>query len=98
MHFDTRGYAELHKQSIETAARNLRYGYFERLRHDIGAEAIVVAHHRDDNVETVLMNLVRGTGLNGMAGILSTDMSSVRFSAFRAVTSKHISGARAKLM
>ena len=69
VHFDTRGYAELHKQSIETAARNLRYGYFERLRHDIGAEAIVVAHHRDDNVETVLMNLVRGTGLNGMAGI-----------------------------
>ena len=69
VHFDTRGYAELHKQSIETAARNLRYGYFERLRQDIGAEAIVVAHHRDDNVETVLMNLVRGTGLNGMAGI-----------------------------
>ena len=46
VHFDTRGYAELHKQSIETAARNLRYGYFERLRHDIGAEAIVVENGR----------------------------------------------------
>ncbi|MDD6896300.1 MAG: tRNA lysidine(34) synthetase TilS [Prevotellaceae bacterium] len=69
VHFDTREYAELHKQSIETAARNLRYAYFENLRRDIGAEAIVVAHHSDDNVETVLMNLTRGTGLNGMAGI-----------------------------
>lgn len=69
VHFDTRGYAALHKLSIETAARDLRYGYFERLREDIGAEAIVVAHHRDDNVETVLMNLVRGTGLKGLAGI-----------------------------
>ncbi|MGN0283070.1 MAG: tRNA lysidine(34) synthetase TilS [Prevotella sp.] len=69
VHFDTREYAELHKQSIETAARNLRYAYFENLRRDIGAEAIVVAHHRDDNIETVLMNLVRGTGLNGMSGI-----------------------------
>ena len=69
VHFDTREYAELHKQSIETAARNLRYAYFNSLLHDIGADAIVVAHHRDDNVETVLMNLVRGTGLNGMSGI-----------------------------
>ena len=69
VHFDTRTYAALHRQSIETAARNLRYAYFERLRHDIGADAIVVAHHRDDNAETVMMNLVRGTGINGMCGI-----------------------------
>ena len=67
--FDTREYAALHKVSIELAARELRYRYFEQLRRDIGAEAIMVAHHRDDNVETVLMNLVRGTGIRGMAGI-----------------------------
>ena len=68
-HFDTREYASLHKVSIEMAARTLRYDYFEKLRRDIGAEAILVAHHRDDNVETVLMNMVRGTGSRGVAGI-----------------------------
>ncbi|MGM9734538.1 MAG: tRNA lysidine(34) synthetase TilS [Prevotella sp.] len=69
VHFDTKEYAALHKVSIELAARELRYRYFEQLRRDIGAEGIMVAHHRDDNVETVLMNLVRGTGIRGMAGI-----------------------------
>ena len=69
VHFDTKEYAALHKVSIELAARELRYRYFEQLRQDIGAEAIMVAHHRDDNVETVLMNMVRGTGIRGIAGI-----------------------------
>lgn len=68
-HFDTRCYAELHKVSIEMAARQLRYNYFEQLRHDINAAAICVAHHKDDSVETVLMNLLRGTGINGLTGI-----------------------------
>ena len=53
-HFDTREYAELHKVSIEMAARELRYKWFEQLREDIGAAGICVAHHRDDSVETVL--------------------------------------------
>lgn len=69
VHFDTREYASLHKVSIEMAARQLRYRYFEQLRHDIDAADICVAHHRDDSVETVLMNLIRGTGLRGLAGI-----------------------------
>lgn len=69
VHFDTVTYAEQHKISIEMAARDLRYNYFEQLRVAIGAEDIVVAHHKDDNVETVIMNLVRGTGLNGLQGI-----------------------------
>ena len=68
-HFDTREYAELHKVSIEMAARELRYKWFEQLRRDIGAAGICVAHHRDDSVETVLLNLVRGTGLRGLTGI-----------------------------
>ncbi len=68
-HFDTREYADLHKVSIEMAARELRYRWFEQLRQDIGAAGICVAHHRDDSVETVLLNLVRGTGLRGLAGI-----------------------------
>lgn len=69
VHFDTLSYASLHKVSIEMAARQLRYNYFEQLRRDIGAADICVAHHRDDSVETVLMNLVRGTGLRGLTGI-----------------------------
>ncbi len=68
-HFDTKTYAESHKVSIEMAARELRYGWFEQLRIDIGAEGICVAHHRDDSVETVLLNLIRGTGLRGMTGM-----------------------------
>lgn len=68
-HFQTAEYAELHKVSIEMAARTLRYNYFETLRQGIGADAICVAHHRDDSVETVLLNLVRGTGLSGLMGI-----------------------------
>lgn len=69
VHFDTIAYAALHHQSIELAARNLRYSYFEQLRKDIGAMDICVAHHADDSVETVLMNLMRGTGLQGLTGI-----------------------------
>lgn len=68
-HFDTREYAALHHVSIEMAARELRYRYFEQLRQDLQLDGICVAHHRDDNVETVLMNLIRGTGLRGLQGI-----------------------------
>lgn len=68
-HFDTQTYASLHHVSIEMAARDLRYGYFEQLRKDIRAEAICVAHHQEDNAETLLLNLVRGTGLKGLTGM-----------------------------
>ena len=68
-HFDTTTYAELHQVSIEMAARELRYRYFEQLRQDIGAVEICVAHHQDDAVETLLMNLVRGAGIHGLTGI-----------------------------
>ena len=68
-HFDTRAYADLHKVSIEMAARELRYGWFAQLCKDLGAAGVCVAHHRDDSVETVLLNLVRGTGLRGLTGI-----------------------------
>ena len=77
-HFDTREYAELHKVSIEMAARELRYKWFEQLRRDIGAAGICVAHHRDYSVETVLLNLVRGTGLRGLTGIQPRNGSILR--------------------
>lgn len=67
--FDTQQYAAIHRLSIEMAARELRYSWFEEKRLETGAQAIAVAHHRDDDVETLLMNLVRGTGIRGMSGI-----------------------------
>jgi tRNA(Ile)-lysidine synthase len=69
VHFDTKTYAQHHKVSIEMAARELRYDYFEQLRKDLGADDICVAHHRDDCVETILLNLIRGTGIQGLTGI-----------------------------
>ena len=68
-HFDTRTYADLHKVSIEMAARELRYNWFAQLCQDLSAAGVCVAHHRDDSVETVLLNLIRGTGLRGLTGI-----------------------------
>jgi len=78
VHFDTREYAALHGVSIEMAARDLRYKYFRQLARDIGAADICVAHHRDDNVETVLLNLCRGTGLAGLCGMQPRSRDIVR--------------------
>ena len=67
--FDTVAYAREKGISIEMAARDLRYAYFEKLRTDLGFDRIAVAHHRDDNVETLLLNLIRGTGLKGLTAM-----------------------------
>lgn len=67
--FETEQYAAENHLSIEMAARELRYRWFEEQRVHWGAQAIAVAHHRDDNVETLLMNLIRGTGIRGLSGI-----------------------------
>ena len=69
IHFDTAEYASIHQVSIEMAARELRYVYFRQLCQDIGASTVCVAHHRDDAVETFLMNLLRGSGIHGLTGI-----------------------------
>lgn len=68
-HFDTEKIAEERHISIEMAARELRYEWFEELRKERRAAVIAVAHHRDDSVETILLNLIRGTGINGLLGI-----------------------------
>jgi tRNA(Ile)-lysidine synthase len=67
--FDTAEYADRQQVSIEMAARELRYQWFEELRNRLQAQAIAIAHHRDDSVETVLFNLIRGTGIRGLCGI-----------------------------
>lgn len=69
LHYDTLGHAAANHLSVEMAARELRYADFERLRREWNCQAIAVAHHRDDSVETVLMNLIRGTGIRGLTGI-----------------------------
>lgn len=69
IHFDTTTYASIHQVSIEMAARELRYRYFEQLRKDVKADGICVAHHQDDSVETILLNMLRGTGIHGLTGI-----------------------------
>ncbi len=68
-HFNTSEEAAYRRISIEMAARELRYGWFEEMRNQLNAETIAVAHHQDDSVETVLLNLIRGTGINGLTGI-----------------------------
>lgn len=67
--FNTAEYAAKKKISIEMAAREQRYEAFERYRQETGARAIAVAHHRDDSAETILLNLMRGTGIKGLRGI-----------------------------
>jgi len=67
--FDTREYARLNGISIEMAARELRYGYFEKLRVEHGYDFIATAHHQDDLIETFFLNLVRKTGIKGLTGI-----------------------------
>lgn len=69
VHFDTQAYSQLHKVSIEMAARQLRYRHFAQLCHDAEFHGVCVAHHQDDVAETVLMNLIRGTGIKGLSGI-----------------------------
>lgn len=66
---DVRGYARRHGLSLEAAGRELRYGLLERLAGKYSCQRIAVGHTANDNAETVLMNLIRGTGLSGLAGI-----------------------------
>ena len=67
--FDTSGYAADNGVSIEMAARELRYRWFGELCQEHGYEAVVVAHHADDNAETLVLNMVRGAGLKGLTGM-----------------------------
>lgn len=68
-HFQTEEYATQRGISIEMAARELRYAWFEELRAEGKFAGIAVAHHQDDNAETLLLNLSRGAGLRGLTGM-----------------------------
>lgn len=67
--FDTKAYAAENKKSIELAARELRYRWFAEIAKETGCTAIAVAHHQNDQAETILMNIRRGCGLKGLYGM-----------------------------
>lgn len=68
-YFDTKDYAAKHHLSIQMVARDLRYNWFGSLKQQHNFDYILTAHHANDNVETLLVNLIRGTGLKGLQGI-----------------------------
>lgn len=67
--FDTLEVAALSKKSIQTTARELRYEFFENIASSNGYAFVATAHHLDDSLETILINLTRGTGLTGLQGV-----------------------------
>ena len=74
--FETRAEMERTGESMEMAARRLRYAWFDALSREHGYTAIAIAHHADDSIETFFINLLRGTGLRGLTGI-STQVGKV---------------------
>jgi tRNA(Ile)-lysidine synthase len=69
--FDTKGFASDHGVSIEMAARELRYRWFAELCDSEGYDEVAVAHNANDNAETLILNLLRGSGMRGLAGMAS---------------------------
>ena len=76
--FDTQQYVLAHKISTQVAARDLRYAWFEALRESLGFDYILTAHHASDNIETVLYNFAKGSGLLGLTGIKPKNKNIVR--------------------
>lgn len=76
--FNTQKFANSTKQSIQMAARQLRYEWFENLAQNNGFDYILTAHHADDNLETFFINLIRGTGIEGLTGISEQHASVIR--------------------
>ena len=77
-HFNTKEYASENKQSIQMAARELRYNWFEQLRIELNFDKIAIAHNLNDSIETFFINLTRGTGLQGLTGIHATNNNIIR--------------------
>jgi tRNA(Ile)-lysidine synthase len=78
INFDTTEYAANHKISIQMAARDLRYQWFQQVKQQHGYDVIALAHHQNDTIETILLNLTRGTGIAGLHGILPKNGDLVR--------------------
>jgi len=88
--FDTKEYAKKYRMSVQMAARDLRYTWFERLRKKHGYNYTAVGHNMNDNIETLLINLTRGTGITGLTGMKPVSGKIVRpllFATREAITS-----------
>ncbi|PLK43383.1 tRNA lysidine(34) synthetase TilS [Emticicia sp. TH156] len=92
--FDTRAFAKTNKLSIEMAARQLRYEWFEQIRLQTGSQYIATAHHLNDSIETILLNLTKGTGIAGLRGIQAKKQCLIRplLFASRADIEQYVSG------
>ena len=78
IHFETEKFANENKLSIQQAARQLRYEWFEQLRKELNFNYIATAHHLNDSIETVFINLIRGTGIAGLTGIAKHNKKIIR--------------------
>lgn len=76
--FDTENYAKQNKVSVQMGARELRYAWFNEIGEQLKFDYILTAHHADDDLETFLINLSRGTGLDGLTGIPEVNDKIVR--------------------
>ena len=76
--FDTLGHAASRKISVQMAARELRYEWFDTLVNRGGFDAVAVAHNLDDNIETFIINLLRGTGISGLTGMSPRHQNVIR--------------------
>lgn len=76
--FETESYAKSNKISTQMAARDLRYEWFSDLCEEFEYSYVAAAHHRDDQVETLFINLIRGTGISGLHGILPKQKNLIR--------------------
>ena len=76
--FNTTQYAEEHSMSIQMAARELRYNWFKSIKTKFNYHFLATAHHYDDSIETVLINLIRGTGISGLHGIRKSHNNIIR--------------------
>jgi len=76
--FDTKTFAKENGLSVQMAARELRYKWFEEIRNDNNYDTIAVAHNLSDNIETLLINLTRGTGIAGLTGMRPVNNKIIR--------------------
>ena len=78
IHFKTEEIAKSNKQSTQVAARELRYNWFQKIIEQNSFDYVLTAHHADDNLETFLINLTRGSGLDGFTGIPEKNSNIIR--------------------
>jgi len=87
--FDTLDYARVKGISVEMAARELRYNWFEEIRSAEGYDVIATAHHQDDLIETFFINLIRKTGIRGLSGFREKSGNLIRPMLFTCRKEKH---------